>query len=149
MKAFAELTEREILAVAISAEEEDSRIYMSFAEDLAGRYPDSARVFEEMAEEEKTHRHMLLEMYEQRFGPDLPPIRRSDVKGFLRRRPHLAHERTFQLDDVRKEAETWSSKPHDSTRKATEAGDRCGRSRKLLGDLAEMEKGHETSRRQD
>lgn len=82
MRNFADLTEREVLAVAISSEEEDSRIYMSFAEDLAERYPESAKIFEEMAEEEKTHRHMLLEMYEQRFGPNLPPIRRANVKGF-------------------------------------------------------------------
>jgi len=87
VKAFAELTEREILAVAVFAEEEDSRIYLSFAEDLAERYPESAKIFEKMAEEEKDHRHQLLEMYEQRFGPNLPPIRREDVKGFLRRRP--------------------------------------------------------------
>ena len=87
MKNFADLTEREVLAVAISAEEEDSRIYMTFAEDLKERYPDSAKLFEEMAEEERGHRHMLLELYEQRFGPHLPPIRRDDVKGFLRRRP--------------------------------------------------------------
>ena len=77
MKNFADLTEREVLAVAISSEEEDSRIYMTFAEDLAERYPESAKIFEEMAEEEKGHRHMLLEMYEQRFGPHLPPIRRD------------------------------------------------------------------------
>ncbi len=68
MKNFADLTEREVLAVAISSEEEDSRIYMSFAEDLAERYPDSAKMFEEMAEEERGHRHRLLELYEQRFG---------------------------------------------------------------------------------
>ena len=37
VKKFADLTEREVLAVAISSEEEDSRIYMAFAEDLAGR----------------------------------------------------------------------------------------------------------------
>ena len=87
MKNFADLTEREVLAVAIASEEEDSRIYMSFAEDLAERYPDTAKIFEEMAEEERGHRHRLLETYEQRFGPHLPPIRRDDVKGFLRRRP--------------------------------------------------------------
>ena len=80
MKSFDDLTEREVLAVAISSEEEDSRIYMSFAEDLAERYPDSAKLFEEMAEEESRHRHMLLEMYEQRFGQNLPPIRREDVR---------------------------------------------------------------------
>jgi rubrerythrin len=90
MKKFSDLTEREVLAVAIASEEEDGRIYMSFAENLAERYPDSARIFEQMAEEEKGHRHMLLELYQQRFGSNLPPIRREDVKGFLRRRPDLA-----------------------------------------------------------
>ena len=89
MKNFADLTEREVLAVAISAEEEDSRIYMSFAEDLAERYPESAKIFEEMADEEKGHRHMLLEMYEQRFGKNLPPIRR-DGGGGKRPPPHAA-----------------------------------------------------------
>src|SRR5260370_17286556 len=87
MKNLADWTEREVLAVAISSEEEDSRIYMTFAEDLAERYPESAKLFEEMAEEEKGHRHMLLEMYEKRFGPNLPPIRRDNVRGFLRRKP--------------------------------------------------------------
>src|SRR3974390_601488 len=105
MKNFADLSEREVLAVAIAAEEEDSRIYMSFAEDLKERYPDSARVFEKMAEEERGHRHRLLELYEQRFGPHLPPIRREDVKGFLRRRP-IWLPKNLSLDTVRKEVET-------------------------------------------
>jgi rubrerythrin len=83
VKNFADLTEREVLAVAISAEEEDSPIYMTFAEDLAERYPESAKIFEE----ERGHRHRLLELYEQRFGKHLPPIRRDNVRGFLRRRP--------------------------------------------------------------
>ncbi len=105
MKNFADLSEREVLAVAISAEEEDSRIYMSFAEDLTERYPESAKIFEEMAEEEKGHRHMLLEMYEKRFGSNLPPIRRENVKGFLRRRP-IWLTKNLSLDAIRKEAAT-------------------------------------------
>src|SRR3954451_14632629 len=105
MKNFADLTEREILAIAISAEEEDGRIYMSFAEDLAERYPDSAKLFEQMAEEEKGHRHMLLELYEERFGKNLPPIRRENVKGFLRRRP-IWLTKNLSLEAMRKEAET-------------------------------------------
>jgi erythrin-vacuolar iron transport family protein len=80
MNKFSDLTEREVLAVAIASEEDDGRIYMSFAENLAERYPESGRIFEQMAEEEKGHRHMLLELYERRFGPNLPPIRREDVK---------------------------------------------------------------------
>src|SRR4030088_3808285 len=105
MKKCADLTEREVLAVAISAEEEDSRIYMTFAEDLAERYPESAKIFEEMAEEEKGHRHMLLEMYEQRFGTNLPPIRRDNVRGFLRRRP-IWLTKNLSLDTIRKEVGT-------------------------------------------
>jgi rubrerythrin len=141
MKAFSELTEREVLAVAISGEEEDSRIYSSFAEDLAERYPDSARLFSEMAEEEKGHRHLLLEMYEQRFGPNLPPIRRSDVKGFIRRRP-IWLTRNLSLDVIRKEAETMEFEAERFYAKAAEQATDV-HVRKLLGDLAEMEKGHE------
>ena len=82
MKNFADLTEREVLAVAIAAEEEDSRIYLTFAEDLAERYPESARLFVQMAGEEKSHRHLLLEIYEKRFSEHLLPIRRDHVRGF-------------------------------------------------------------------
>jgi rubrerythrin len=105
VKNFADLTEREVLAVAISSEEEDSRIYMAFAEDLAERYPDSAKLFEEMADEERGHRHRLLETYEQRFGAHLPPIRREDVRGFLKRRP-IWLTKNLPLDTIRKEVET-------------------------------------------
>ena len=142
MRNFADLTEREVLAVAISGEEEDSRIYMSFAEDLAERYPESAKIFEEMAEEEKGHRHMLLELYEARFGPNLPPIRRANVKGFLRRRP-IWLTRNLPLDTIRKEAETMEFEAERFYAKAAEQTQDVG-VRKLLGDLAELEKGHET-----
>ena len=141
MKNFADLTEREVLAVAISAEEEDSRIYMTFAEDLAERYPESAKIFEEMAEEEKGHRHMLLEMYEKRFGPNLPPIRRDNVKGFLRRRP-IWLTKNLSLDTIRKEVETMEFEAERFYVKAAEQTQDVG-VRRLLGDLAEAEKGHE------
>ncbi|HWZ38977.1 MAG TPA: ferritin family protein [Bradyrhizobium sp.] len=141
MKNFADLTEREVLAVAISSEEEDSRIYMTFAEDLKERYPDSAKLFEEMAEEERGHRHRLLEMYEQRFGPHLPPIRREDVKGFLRRRP-IWLTKNLPLDTIRKEVETMELEAERFYAKAAERADDVG-VRRLLGDLAEEEKGHE------
>ena len=141
MKNFADLTEREVLAVAISSEEEDSRIYMSFAEDLAGRYPDTAKVFEEMAEEESGHRHRLLELYEQRFGPHLPPIRREDVKGFLRRRP-IWLTKNLSLDAIRKEAATMEFEAERFYVKAAAQTQDVG-VRRLLGDLAEAEKGHE------
>src|ERR1700739_3947451 len=141
MKNFADLTEREVLAVAISAEEEDSRIYMTFAEDLRKRYPDSAKLFEEMAEEERGHRHLLLETYEQRFGPHLPPIRREDVKGFLRRRP-IWLTKNLSLDSIRKEGGTMEFEAERFYIKAADQAQDIG-VRRLLGDLAEAEKGHE------
>jgi rubrerythrin len=141
MKNFADLTEREVLAVAISSEEEDSRIYMTFAEDLRERYPDTAKIFEEMAEEERGHRHRLLENYEQRFGPHLPPIRREDVKGFLRRRP-IWLTKNLSLDTIRKEVETMEMQAERFYARAAEKAEDVG-VRRLLGDLAEEEKGHE------
>src|SRR5581483_9876589 len=105
MKSFSSLSEREVLGVAISSEEEAGRIYMAFAEDLKDRYPDTATVFEQMAEEERGHRHRLLEMYESRFGKDLPPIRREDVSGLLRRRP-IWLTKNLPLDTIRKEVES-------------------------------------------
>src|SRR6201993_325525 len=142
MKNFADLTEREVLALAISSEEEDSRIYMTFAEDLQQRYPDTAKIFEEMAEEESGHRHRLLEMYEQRFAPNLPPIRREDVKGFLRRRP-IWLTKNLPLDTIRKEAEIMELEAERFYAKAAEQAQDVG-VRKLLGGLADMEKGHES-----
>ena len=136
MKNFSDLTEREVLAVAISAEEEDSRIYMSFAEDLSERYPDSAKLFEEMAEEEKGHRHQLLEIYEQRFGQNLPPIRRDNVKGFLRRRP-IWLTKNLSLDTIRKEAATMEFEAERFYVKAAEQTQDVG-VRRLLADLAEV-----------
>lgn len=141
MKSFADLSEREILALAISSEEEDSRIYMSFSEDLQERYPASAQVFAQMAEEERGHRHMLLDTYEKRFGAHLPPIRREDVKGFLRRRP-IWLTKNLSLETVRREAENMEFQAERFYVKAAESTTDTG-IRKLLGDLAEIEKGHE------
>jgi rubrerythrin len=141
MKNFANLSEREMLAVAISSEEEDSRVYVTFAEDLKERYPDSAKIFEEMAEEERGHRHRLLEMYEQRFGLHLPPIRREDVRGYLRRRP-IWLTKNLPLDTIRKEVETMEQQAEEFYSKASEQSDDVG-VRRLLGDLAVEEKGHE------
>ncbi len=141
MKAFSDLTEREILALAITSEEEDGRIYMSFAEDLAERYPASARVFERMSTEESKHRHLLLEQYEKRFGPHLPPIRREDVKGFLRRRP-VWLTKNLPLETIRKQAEVMEYESRRFYEKARDRTTDVG-VRKLLGDLAAMEHGHE------
>jgi len=141
LKAFSDLTEREILALAITSEEEDGRIYMSFAEDLAERYPASAEVFERMSAEESKHRHLLLEQYEKRFGPHLPPIRREDVKGFLRRRP-VWLTKNLPLETIRKQAEIMEYESRRFYEKARDLTTDVG-VRKLLGDLAAMEHGHE------
>jgi erythrin-vacuolar iron transport family protein len=141
-KKFSELSEREILAVAISAEEEDARIYMTFAEDLEERYPGSAQVFREMAEEENQHRHLLLDLYQKRFGTHLPPIRREDVKGFLRRRP-IWLTRNLSIDMIRKQAENMEYEAHRYYEKAVQQISDVS-VRKLLGDLAAAEKNHES-----
>src|SRR6202163_2672613 len=105
VKRFAELTEQEILALAISNEEEDSRIYRGFAEGLRAQYGASAKVFDEMADEEVHHRTMLFDLYRSKFGDYLPLIRRQDVKGFIQRKS-LWLMRPLGLDEVRKYAET-------------------------------------------
>src|SRR5258708_4947993 len=114
---------------------------MTFAEDLAERYPESAKILEEMAEEETGHSHMLLEMYEQRFGKNLPPIRRDNVRGFLRRRP-IWLTKNLSLDTIRKEVGTMEFEAERFYIKAAEQAQDVG-VRRLLGDLAEAEKGHE------
>ena len=104
MKNFSDLTEQEILALAISNEDEDNRIYRSFADALRGSYPDTAGIYDKMAEEEIGHHDMLLDLYRKKFGDFLPLIRRQDVKGFVARRP-IWLNRPLGLDAVRKFAE--------------------------------------------
>ena len=87
MKAFADLTEQEILALAISSEEDDSRTYLTFAHELMEKFPASAKVFIEMAEEEQSHRRALTDAYQKKFGDFIPLIRRSDVRGFVQHTP--------------------------------------------------------------
>ena len=105
MKNFSDLTEQEVLALAITNEEEDSRIYRGFAEGLRDQFPASAKVFDEMADEEVTHRTRLFDLYRQRFGEYLPLIRRQDVKGFIQHTSTLWLMRPLGLDEVRKFAE--------------------------------------------
>jgi hypothetical protein len=103
-KSFSGLTEREILALAIQLEEEDSRVYGDFAEGLREMYPATAKAFDEMQAEESRHRQMLIEMHRQRFGDHIPLIRRQDVKGFLERRPTWL-VRPLGIQAVRKQVE--------------------------------------------
>src|SRR5260370_42629243 len=103
-KNFKDLSEREVLALAIALEEEDGRIYGDFEEGLRDAYPASAKLFEEMQGEESHHRSNLLDLYRAKFGDHIPHIRRQDVKGFVERRPvWLAPP--LGLDGVARQAE--------------------------------------------
>src|SRR3954468_22314226 len=100
---FRELTEPQILALAITAEEEDSHIYRDFAESLRADFAATAELFTKMAGEEDGHRHRLIELYRQRFGEHIPLVRRQDVKGFVVRRPSWV-TRTLRPEYARQEA---------------------------------------------
>jgi rubrerythrin len=141
VKRFADLTEQEIVALAITSEDEDSRIYRGFAEGLRGKYPASAKIFDEMADEETRHRTSLFELYRSKFGEYLPLIRRQDVKGFIRRKP-LWLMSPLNLDEVRKFAENMEYEAARFYRRATETT-RDTSVRQLLVDLAEVEAEHE------
>jgi rubrerythrin len=141
VKRFAELTEQEILALAITNEEEDSRIYRGFAEGLREQYPASAKVFDEMADEEVRHRTMLFDLYRGKFGEYLPLIRRHDVRGFVRHKP-LWLVRPLGIDEVRKYAAEMEYETARFYRKAS-ATARDASVRELLDQLAEAEDKHE------
>jgi rubrerythrin len=143
VKRFADLSEQEILALAISNEDEDSRIYRGFAEGLREAFPASAKVFDEMADEEVRHRSMLFDMYQSKFGNYLPLIRRQDVKGFIRHAKPLWLMRPLGLEEVRKFAENMEFEAERFYRRATETT-RDASVRKLLTELAEIEAEHET-----
>lgn len=140
MKAFSELTEQEILALAISAEEEDARIYADYAEGLKADFPASAKVFNEMAAEENEHRRQLIELHRAKFGEHIPLIRRHDVRGFARHEP-LWIVRPLGLDRVRKQAEIMEFEARRFYERALTRASDAG-VRKLLGDLAEAERSH-------
>ncbi len=142
MKRLNDLAEQEILALAISNEEEDDRIYRAFAQGLRERYPTSAKVFDEMADEEVRHRSMLFDLYRSKFGDYLPLVRRQDVKGFVRHRP-LWLVRPLGLDEVRKYAEAMEYETARFYRKAAQSA-RDPSVRELLDSLADAEDEHES-----
>src|SRR5216683_2593021 len=141
MKKFHELSEREVLALAISLEEEDERVYADFAEGLRQDYPASAAMFEGMREEESGHRRRLIELYKQKFGEHIPLIRRQDVRGFVVR-PALWLIRPLRIDAVRKEASTLEVETRRFYEKAA-ARTQDASIRQLLDDLANEERSHE------
>jgi rubrerythrin len=142
MRPFHSLSEREILALAISSEEEDARIYGDFADGLKDTYPASAEVFRRMQQEENTHRQRLFDLYREKFGEHIPLIRREDVKGFVRHNP-VWLVRPLGIDTVRKQAglmELETRRYYErAASKTTDAS-----IRQLLGDLANDERGHES-----
>ncbi|HYL45934.1 MAG TPA: ferritin family protein [Candidatus Limnocylindrales bacterium] len=139
-KNFKDLTEQEILALAISLEEEDERVYGDFAEGLREQYPSTAKLFDEMRGEESGHRQSLIEMYRQRFGEHIPLIRRQDVKGFIERRP-IWLVRPLRINTVRKQVEVLELETQRFYEHALQRVSDAS-TRKLLGDLADVERQH-------
>jgi rubrerythrin len=140
---FRDLSEREILALAIGLEEEDGRVYADFADGLRADYPATAKLFENMREEESGHRTSLIATYRERFGEHIPLIRRQDVKGFIQRRPFWLN-RPLKIAEVRRQAEIMELETRQFYERAigqvTDAG-----IRQLLGDLAEVERKHQAA----
>lgn len=140
MRTFESLTEQEILALAISLEEDDSRIYADFVDGLKEHYPEQAAKFLELQKQEDDHRHRLLELHKTRFGNHVPMIRRENVKGFVNRKP-VWLVRPLGLKAVQKQAELMELETirfyEAVTKRTTDAG-----IRQLLGDLAEEERYH-------
>jgi erythrin-vacuolar iron transport family protein len=141
MKRFADLSEQEILALAINNEDDDNRTYLGFAEGLRETFPNSAKVFEELAAEEGRHRAMLYELYRSKFGEFVPLVRRGEVRGFIRHKP-LWLVRPLGLDEVRKYAAAMEYETARFYRKAA-ARSHSASVRELLVKLAEAEDRHQ------
>jgi rubrerythrin len=141
MRSLPELSEREILALAIGAEEEDGRIYADFADRLRETYPESAKIFLDMSTEEDQHRRSLIDLYALKFGQHIPLIRRADVRGFTPRRP-VWQLKTLRIDTLRQAARTMEIESGRFYRQAASRSTDAA-IRKLLGDLAAVEEGHE------
>src|SRR5579864_5909882 len=141
MRNFDELSEKELLALAISLEEEDERIYADFAQELRQNFPDSAKAFGEMREEESGHRRRLQDLYQQKFGEHIPLIRRQDVKGFVQRRP-VWLARPLRLKAAQNEASSIEQETRlFYERAAVRTHDAS--IRRLLDDLAQEERAHQ------
>jgi erythrin-vacuolar iron transport family protein len=141
MKNFESLSEREILALAISLEEEDERVYADFADGLKQDFPASGALFDGMREEESTHRRKLIELYRTKFGEHIPLIRRQDVRGFVERKP-VWLVRPLRLETVRNTASAMEVETRQFYEKAA-ARTQDASIRQLLDDLAQEERSHE------
>ena len=141
MKNFNSLSEREILALAISLEEEDERVYADFAEGLKPDFPASASVFDAMRSDESGHRRKLIELYRHKFGEHIPLIRRQDVRGFVERKP-VWLVRPLGLEAVRRQVSAIEIETRQFYERAA-ARTRDAGIRQLLDDLAQEERTHE------
>jgi rubrerythrin len=137
---FASLDGREILSLAIAAEEEDSQIYGEFAARLEPLYPGSAALFAGMAAEEDEHRRQLFALYRRKYGERLVPIRREHVRGFITRKP-IWLMKALSIEAVRQQV--WEMEESawrfyaEAAKQTTDA-----ETRQLLGDLAAAERKH-------
>ncbi len=138
---FNDLSEQEIIALAISSEEDDARIYRSYAEMLRADFPATAKIFDGMAAEEDEHRKRLIDLHTARFGNVIPLIRREHVAGFYARRPVWLVE-NLGIERIRTEA---AAMERDAERFYLAAAQRStdAATRALLGDLAAAEAGHQ------
>jgi rubrerythrin len=137
---FTDLSEQEILALAISSEEDDASIYRSYAEHLKKDYPDTAKVFVDMARVEDSHRKILIDKFQSRFGENIPLIRREHVSGFYTRKP-IWLIKNLSVDRIRLESEMMERDAYNFYTKAAQMTSDAS-TRKLLGDLAAAEAGH-------
>lgn len=138
---FKDLNESQIIALAVTAEEEDAHIYRDFADKLRNEFPATAEMFRTMAGEEDGHRRRLIETYQKKFGEHIPLIRRQDVKGFVVRRPSW-FTRNLRPEHAREEAalmEIESRSFYEAAAKRTNDAS----IRQLLDDLAQEESKHE------
>lgn len=137
---FVDLSEQEILALAISAEEDDARIYQTYAQSVRETFPASAALLDGMAEEENLHRQRLIDLHKERFGNQIPLIRREHVAGYYARKPIWLIE-NLGIDRIRNEVANMEDTARDfylrAAQRVTDAN-----TRKLLGDLAQAEAGH-------
>lgn len=137
---FLDLSEQEILALAISAEEDDARIYETYANSVRETFPASAALLDGMAEEENEHRQLLIDLHKERFGNQIPLIRREHIAGYYARKPVWLIE-NLGIDRIRNEVANMEDTARDfylrAAQRVTDAN-----TRKLLGDLAQAEAGH-------
>jgi rubrerythrin len=138
---FKDLTSPEVLALAISLEEEDARLLQEYARQMRRDFPAVASKLDAMRKEEDGHRHRLIELFQRKYGEEIPFIEREDVHGFVQR------QSTFSLRplgpaEIRKRVDLMEAETERFyTRAATHVTD--AELRQLLGDLAEEERRHE------